>query len=83
MKKAYKYKSAPENISEAITVSERISDFLPPPEKLIRKEETMKVTIALSKSSVNFFKQKSRETGVPYQTMIKSVLDRYAKHYDH
>lgn len=83
MKKTYKYKSAPESISEAITVSEIINDFLPPPEKLVSREETMKVTIALNKSSVNFFKKKSQETGVPYQTMIKSLIDRYAKHYDH
>ena len=35
---------------------EVVADFLPPPELLVLKEETVKVTIALSKSSVSFFK---------------------------
>lgn len=33
-----------------------ISDFLPKPEELALKEETVKVTIALSKSRVEFFR---------------------------
>lgn len=33
-----------------------ISDFLPSPEELALKDETVKVTIALSKTSVDFFK---------------------------
>ena len=32
-----------------------ISDFLPSPEELALKNETIKVTIALSKTSVDFF----------------------------
>ena len=38
-----------------------ISDFLPPPEELALKDETVKVTIALSKTSVDFFKKRSEE----------------------
>ncbi len=34
-----------------------ISDFLPPPDQLVLKEENVKVTIALKKSSVEFFKE--------------------------
>jgi hypothetical protein len=32
-----------------------VDDFLPSPEELVFREETVKVTIALSKSSVEFF----------------------------
>jgi hypothetical protein len=32
-----------------------VDDFLPPPEELAFREETVKVTIALSKASVEFF----------------------------
>ncbi|WP_084591001.1 CopG family transcriptional regulator [Desulfonatronovibrio magnus] len=32
-----------------------ISDFLPSPEELALKDETVKVTITLSKTSVDFF----------------------------
>ncbi len=81
MKKRTTYKSAPDDISKAIAVSEAIEDFLPAPELLIKKEDTVKVTILLSKNSVDFFKHHARKTGVPYQTMIKVVLDRYASHY--
>ena len=37
-----------------------ISDFLPSPEKLVLKDETVKVTIALSKASVDFFKNEAK-----------------------
>jgi len=81
MKKKIIYKSAPKDISDAIVVSEIIDDFLPAPEKLIKKEETVKITILLNKNSIDFFKEKARKIGVPYQTMIKTVLDKYTSHY--
>ncbi len=80
-KKTTTYSAAPKEISKAITVSEVIEDFLPAPELLIKKQDTVKVTILLSKNSVDFFKDRAKKIGVPYQTMIKAVLDRYAVHY--
>ena len=38
-----------------------ISDFLPSPEKLALKEETVKVTISLSKSSIDYFKKDAKK----------------------
>jgi len=61
--------------------AEIIEDFLPPPEKLIRREESVKVTITLSKDSVNFFKKIAHLRHFPYQKMIRKVLDYYAAHY--
>jgi predicted DNA binding CopG/RHH family protein len=61
--------------------AEVIEDFLPPPEKLIRKEENVKVTITLSKESVNFFKKIALLRRFPYQKMIRKVLDYYVSHY--
>lgn len=81
MKKKTVYNNAPGDVREAIKVSEFIEDFLPAPELLIKKEETVKITIALSKSSVDFFKLRAEQAGVPYQVMIKTVLDRYTSHY--
>lgn len=37
-----------------------ISDFLPSPEELALKDETAKVTINLSKASVEFFKNEAK-----------------------
>jgi predicted DNA binding CopG/RHH family protein len=81
MKKKIRYRTAPEDISNAIKVSEIIEDFLPAPEKLVKKEDNVKITILLSKNSITFFKEKAKRIGVPYQTMIKTVLDKYSSHY--
>jgi predicted DNA binding CopG/RHH family protein len=61
--------------------AEVVKDFLPPPEKLIRREENVKVTITLSKESVNFFKKIAHLRHFPYQKMIRKVLDYYVSHY--
>ncbi len=81
MKKKITYKKAPKYVSEAVLASEVIEDFLPAPENLVKKEETVKITILLSKKSIDFFKRKAKKAGVPYQTMIKTVLDKYTLHY--
>ena len=54
-----------------------VKDFLPPPEELAFREETVKITIALSKASVDFFKQEAAKHQVPYQKMIRRLLDEY------
>jgi hypothetical protein len=56
-----------------------IRDFLPPPEELAFREEGVKVTIALSKRSVDFFKREAQKHGMQYQRMIRRLLDSYAK----
>ena len=55
-----------------------IKDFLPPPEALAFKEDTVKVTIALSKSSIEFFKKQAQRNHTQYQKMIRQLLDLYA-----
>ena len=59
----------------------RIRDILPPPEKLVIPEDTVKVTIFLSKSSVSFFKSQAARHRTKYQKMIRQVIDRYAEQY--
>ncbi|MGH8251946.1 MAG: CopG family transcriptional regulator [Steroidobacteraceae bacterium] len=58
-----------------------IPNFLPPPDQLILKDDGVKVTISLSKRSVDFFKAHARKSKIPYQRMIRRVLDEYAGHY--
>jgi hypothetical protein len=55
-----------------------VPDFLPPPDQLIRRAPTTKVTIDLTTPSVSFFKARARAEGVPYSQMIRAVLDAYA-----
>lgn len=56
-----------------------VEDFLPPPSELVVKEDVEKVTIALSKRSVDFFKGEAKRHGTQYQRMIRALLDRYAQ----
>ena len=76
-----KYENAPEEIRESLSTSQVIKDFLPPPEELIVKEKTKKITIALSEKSIDFFKTVSKKNNVPYQQIIRKVLDNYTEHY--
>jgi hypothetical protein len=58
-----------------------VCDFLPPPEDLVFRDEGVKVTIALSKRSVDFFKGEARKHKTQYQRMIRRLLDAYAEHH--
>ena len=56
-----------------------IEDFLPPPADLVLREDTVKVTLALSRRSVDFFKEEAGKARVPYQRMIRALVDAYTK----
>ncbi len=58
-----------------------VSDFLPRPEDLVFRDEGVKVTIALSRRSVDFFKTEARRHNTQYQRMIRRLLDAYAEHH--
>ncbi len=64
---------------EPIKVGKPVKDFLPSPEELVLKENTVKVTISLTKDSVDFFKKHAKKYGTPYQQMIRRLLDAYAQ----
>lgn len=57
-----------------------IPDFLPSPKELALKDETVKVTIALSKTSIDFFKKEAKKYNTQYQKMIRRLLDEYTAH---
>jgi hypothetical protein len=58
-----------------------VMDFLPPPEELAFREEGIKVTIALSKKSVDFFKSEASKHHTQYQRMIRKLIDTYVESY--
>lgn len=71
-------------MSEKITYSDEpignprvIPDFLPSPAELAYREEGVKVTLALSKKSVDFFKAEAAKNHTQYQRMIRRLLDAY------
>jgi predicted DNA binding CopG/RHH family protein len=75
MKRNRKYRDEPLGRLEVV------KDFLPPPDQLVLRDDGVKITISLSKRSVDFFKRHAARSKVPYQKMIRSLLDTYAKHH--
>ncbi|OGU30163.1 MAG: CopG family transcriptional regulator [Ignavibacteria bacterium GWA2_35_9] len=75
MKKKIKYSN------EKIGKVEIVKDFLPKPEDLVFKEDTVKVTLNLSKSSIEFFKGIAQKHGSQYQKVIRNLLDKYTSHH--
>ena len=55
-----------------------VKDFLPSPDQLAFKEEKVKVTISLSRTSLDFFKGQAGLHNTAYQKMIRNLLDAYA-----
>jgi len=58
-----------------------IPDFLPRPEDLVFRDEGVKITISLSKRSIEFFKSEARKHDTQYQRMIRRLLDAYAERF--
>jgi predicted DNA binding CopG/RHH family protein len=58
-----------------------VKDFLPSPDQLVLKEENVKVTISLKKSSIDFFKKEAKKHHTSYQKMIREIVDWYSAHY--
>lgn len=58
-----------------------VGDFLPPPEQLAFREEGVKVTLALSKKSIEFFKSEAAKHHTQYQRMIRRLVDAYVESY--
>jgi predicted DNA binding CopG/RHH family protein len=71
MKKKIKYTDEPMDDVKIIP------DFLPSPEELVFKERTVKVTLALSKQSIDFFKRQASHHKTQYQKLIRRLLDEY------
>jgi len=56
-----------------------IPNFLPPADDLVFRDDTVKVTIALSRSSIEFFKREAKRNNTQYQKMIRRLLDIYTE----
>jgi predicted DNA binding CopG/RHH family protein len=58
-----------------------VNDFLPPPEQLIPKKTTVRVTMEFTQESIEFFKQEAQRHNASYQAMIRNLVDAYAKQH--
>lgn len=55
-----------------------IKDFLPRPSELVMTDDNVKMTLSLSRRSIDFFKREAKKQSVPYQKMIRALVDGYA-----
>jgi hypothetical protein len=76
MRKKIKYTDEP------MQIGKRVKDFLPPPSQLVKREATTKVTLELTQSSLAFFERRAKRERVPYQWIIRRLIDAYAKHQE-
>ncbi len=54
-----------------------VADFLPSPDDQVLKQKNTKVTLSLSSESVAFFKSLAHKHHLPYQRLIRELLDAY------
>jgi predicted DNA binding CopG/RHH family protein len=76
MKKKVKYTNEPLGDIRVVR------DFLPSPRQLAFEEDNVKVTIALSKHSVEYFKKQARRHHTQYQKMIRRLIDYYVAQHE-
>src|SRR3990172_8555096 len=62
---------------EPLGKTQVVPDFLPSPAELAFREERVKVTLALSNKSLEFFKSEAAKHQTQYQRMIRRLLDAY------
>ena len=53
-------------------------DIFPSPEELMLSEEKQRVTLELTKSSLDSFKKFAQKNNASYQVMIRRLVDFYA-----
>jgi hypothetical protein len=69
----------PEIVEGTFGRMKQVKDFLPRPEELVFQEEpTIDVTLTLDKASVDLFKAEAERLRVPYQQMMRNLLQSYA-----
>jgi predicted DNA binding CopG/RHH family protein len=84
MKKKIRYTDAPREIQKsmerAVDITEEFHAKFPQfsPSALAAKKPTVKVTLTLGEDAVAFFKAQGKKMKVPYQRMIRNLVDRYA-----
>ena len=60
----------------------KVPDFLPPPERLVPREISVKITLKLDTNTVKFFKSAATKHRMKYQRMMREVLKGYARKFD-
>jgi predicted DNA binding CopG/RHH family protein len=62
---------------EPMELGEEVENFLPPPDKLVLRPKPIRVTLTLDAETVEYFKAEAERIDVPYQRMIRNLLNEY------
>lgn len=76
------YTHAPADITKEIEESVPSDDFLPSPAEIaamLKKEETVPVTMKLKKKTIDRYKRFAAKRGIKYQTFVSTLLDNYSQ----
>jgi predicted DNA binding CopG/RHH family protein len=79
--KKRKYTDEPSDVD--LDSARAVKYFLPPPDQLVFKEKTVKISLALSEGNVNFFKAQADKHGLKYQQMTRNLIDKYVSAHTH
>ena len=58
-----------------------VPDFLPPPDRLVLRDEGAKVTLTLSRHSVDFLEREAERRNLPCRHMIGALVDALARQH--
>ena len=64
---------------EPIQLGKTVNDLIPSHAEFALRETTKKVTIASTERSIDYFKEIADKYGIPYQKMIRMILDEYTQ----
>ena len=62
---------------EPIQLGEEVENFLPTPDKLVLRPKPVRVTLTLDADTVAYFETEAERLEVPYQRMIRNLLNEY------
>lgn len=64
---------------EILHLGERVRDLLPAPAQLVKRQSNVKITLEVTPESLAFFKKHAKRAHVPYQRMMRALIDTYAQ----
>ena len=59
-----------------------IEDFLPSPSEFAAARKKSRITLNLKEPTVQFFKKEAERNNIPYQVLIRDLLEKYVEKYD-
>ena len=60
---------------------QQVKDFLPAPEFLFSNNEKVRVTVYLSKFSLDYLKKQAQQHHTKYQRMVRELIDQYVSQH--